>query len=227
MTARMAGWCLPLVLSVGRAGSLQRGLDVVSGAPVQRWERWQGAGAGLSCVVPFRGVRMLWDGGEMAVLRLFVLSREARGSGVIRLALRWWKESSFSNSHTHKSTLHYTHFKLQTLQLNIIPQTPPLSTNQPHTNTAAMQFSILTIAAALAASASAQYAATNGTSSTSSSAVASAAVPYPPARHPSPRPQAPALPSSRLAPAPLSSPPAAALRRSRAPRTSSLAPRWA
>jgi hypothetical protein len=129
--------------------------------------------------VPFRGVRMLWDGGEMAVLRLFVLSREARGSGVIRLALRWWKESSFSNSHTHKSTLHYTHFKLQTLQLNIIPQTPPLSTNQPHTNTAAMQFSILTIAAALAASASAQYAATNGTSSTSSSAVASAAVPYP------------------------------------------------
>jgi hypothetical protein len=62
MTARVAGWCLPLVLSVGRAGSLQRGLDVVSGAPVQRWERWQGAGAGLSCVVPFRGVRMLWDG---------------------------------------------------------------------------------------------------------------------------------------------------------------------
>ena len=53
MTARVAGWCLPLVLSVGRAGSLQRGLDVVSGAPVQRWERWQGAEAGLSWWCPF------------------------------------------------------------------------------------------------------------------------------------------------------------------------------
>jgi hypothetical protein len=74
MTARVAGWCLPLVLPVGRAGSLQRGLDVASGAPVGK----MAGGGGWSKLVVLSGctyaVGRRGDGGTEA----FVLSREAR-----------------------------------------------------------------------------------------------------------------------------------------------------
>ena len=110
------GWVVPATRSFGwESGFLAARSGRCEWCARSTLGEMAGGGGWSELVVPFRGVRMLWDGGEMAVLGVFVLSREARGSGVIRLRLRSWKESLINDSQTHKSTLHS--LQTSTLQL--------------------------------------------------------------------------------------------------------------
>lgn len=86
------GWVVPATRSFGwESGFLAAQSRRCEWCACSTLGEMAGGGGWSELVVPFRGVRMLWDGGGMAVLRLFVLSREARGSGVIRLPLRSWE----------------------------------------------------------------------------------------------------------------------------------------
>ena len=73
------GWVVPATRSFGwESGFLAARSGRCEWCARSTLGEMAGGGGWSELVVPFRGVRMLWDGGEMAVLRLFVLSREAR-----------------------------------------------------------------------------------------------------------------------------------------------------